>query len=489
MSKKKSPNKAKSNKDEVSKDEVSRDEVPGDNLKGEVPGDKVPKDEVPRDEVSKDDAIIDKKTVVDDVIHLPHEAENDSPTESLIEIPETTQKSVEPVDPVDEKDPATVEESAEIEPPDAKKTKRRIPLLGLFNLLLIIGIIVVAYYYWQMQQQQLEQSDAEKQVLLSKLQSQLDKKADLAQVQAQFTPLKSGIGSSESRINELQKHQKALQDSTKKLFDLFSRGDNDWQLAEVAYLMRVAQHKLALENDFEGAALTLQAASDKIAATADPGFLPVRVLISEEIADLKTRTRPDLVGMTLLLSQLGQQIKSLKPGYQPVSRINLVKTETTETAPAELKLEAAAIADRVKTFFSTLVTVKRNSAEPTTTEALIINIEEILDSNLKLTRWTVLERDDFQYRQLMQENIRLFKQYYDLDNAANNDFYNQLLQLQKSPIKPEKPAIDGSLQLLKKIITQRQNAPDPAKIDQSKIDQLKIDQTVIKAVSEAADNV
>jgi uroporphyrin-3 C-methyltransferase len=228
-------------------------------------------------------------------------------------------------------------------------------------------------------------------------------------------------------------------------------------LSEVAYLLRIAQHKLALENDFEGAALTLQAASNKIATTADPGLLPVRVLISEEIADLKTRARPDLVGMTLLLSQLSQQIGALKPGYQ--AGIKIISSLTTPTELAPVEPPDATIEEKVTLFFSSLVKIKRSTDEPTNTEALIINIEGIMESNLKLTRWTVLERDDFQYRQLMLENIRLFKQYYDLDDAANNDFYDQLLQLQKSVIKPIKPAIDGSLQLLNNIISQRENAP------------------------------
>ena len=96
---------------------------------------------------------------------------------------------------------------------------------------------------------------------------------------------------------------------------MFGRDKNDWQLAEVEYLMRVAQHKLILQNDFEGAAVTLQAASDLIGFTGDPGLLPVRVMISEEIADLKTRKRPDLVGMTLMLAQLGRQVRVLHPGF------------------------------------------------------------------------------------------------------------------------------------------------------------------------------
>ncbi len=107
-----------------------------------------------------------------------------------------------------------------------------------------------------------------------------------------------------------------------------------------------------------------------------------------------------------------------------------------------------------------------------------------MESNLKLTRWTVLERDDFQYRQLMLENIRLFEQYYDLDDAANNDFYAQLLQLQKSVIKPTRPAINGSLQLLNNIISQRQNAPEAAAPEAVSPDEVSPDE-----VKEAADNV
>jgi uroporphyrin-3 C-methyltransferase len=441
MSKKKSPNKANSpSADEAKVDVINVDIV---------------KDEAIVDGHVDESPIIESPVIQDTVIQTagsqtPAQPESGSQKE---ESPEKTVAS----------------QSDNTKQADTPKVKRGFPFLGLLNLLLIIGLIAAAFYYWQMQQK----SESDKQALLLELRTQIDKKADLAQVQAvqaEFSPLKSGIGSSESRIDALQQQQQALHDSTKKLFDLYGRSESDWQLAEVVYLLRIAQHKLALENDFEGAALTLQAASNKIATTADPGLLPVRVLISEEIADLKTRARPDLVGMTLLLSQLSQQIQSLKPGYQPVIKVASTAPASAESVPADATIE-----EKVTSFFTSLVTVKHNTADPTTTatEALIVNIEEIMESNLKLTRWTVLERDDFQYRQLMLENIRLFKQYYDLDAAANNDFYAQLLQLQKSVIKPTKPTISGSLQLLKNIISQRQNAPVPT----------------IESVNEAADNV
>jgi len=335
-------------------------------------------------------------------------------------------------------------------PQKVPKASRGFPYFGVFNLLLIIGIVAAAGYFWQAQQK----TELQKNKTIAALQAQIGQKADASQLQELLSPLESGIGNSVSQIGELQRQQQALQETTEKLYELYGRDESDWQLAEVEYLMRIAQHKLFLENDFEGAAITLQAASDKIAATGDPGLLSVRVQIGDEIAELKTRARPDLVGMTLLLSQLGKQLRSLKPGYQPS-----IETITEIVQPQADNLPDQTIDERVISFISSLVTVRQNEFEPTKTEALIVDVEEILETNLKLTRWTVLERDEFQYSQLMKENVEIFKQYYNLEIAANSDFYNQLLELKKAEVKPQKPDISGSLEMLKRIISRRQQAP------------------------------
>jgi uroporphyrin-3 C-methyltransferase len=332
----------------------------------------------------------------------------------------------------------------------APKARRGFPFFGAFNLLLIIGIVAAAGYYWQMQQK----TEQQKNQTIAVLQAQLASKIDASLLRQHLAPLESDIVNSASQINEMQLQQQALQESAEKLFELYGRDESDWQLAEVEYLMRIAQHKLILENDFEGAAITLQAASDKIAATADPGLLPVRVQISDEIAVLKTRARPDLVGMTLVLSQLSRQIKVLTPGYLP--RIDSSQ-DTNETEAADPVDQT--ITEQVVSFITSQVSVKKEDTLPTRTEALVVDIEQTIEDNLKLTRWTVLERDNFQFRQLMEENLRLFKQFYNLDDAANYDFYSQLLELQKATVKPEKPDISGSLELLKRIISTRENAP------------------------------
>ncbi len=331
------------------------------------------------------------------------------------------------------------------------KIARKFPWFGLFNFLLILCLTGAAAYYWQLQQK----TEAEKQSAFDALKEQISTKAESSQIQSNLRPLESGLAEITSRIDQLQKHQSDLQTSNEKLYELFGRDGSGWQLAEVEYLMRIAQHKLILENDFEGAAVTLQAASDRIATTGDMGLLPVRVKISDEIAELKTRRRADLVGMTLKLSQLGQQIRGLKPGFQP--QIDTAVNQATDT-PTEQNAEMD-VEQRVRTFLSSLVRINPDTdIAPTNTEALIINVSEKLEDNIKLTRWAVLERNAVQYKRLMSENIAVFKEFYNLDDAANHDFYSQLQALQKSEIKPEKPDINGSLDMLRKIISKRDAA-------------------------------
>ena len=182
--------------------------------------------------------------------------------------------------------------------------------------------------------------------------------------------------------------------------------------------MRVAQHKLILQDDFAGAAITLQAASDLIGQTGDPGLLPVRVMISEEIAELRTRKRADLVGMTLILAQMSREILTLKPGFAPRT------SNSEESASSEAVEEPVStnFLDQLSAYIDSLIEIRHETGPPTETEANIADIGQTLADNLKLARWAVLERDAHQYRQLIDQSLRLFREFYDLDNAANHDF-------------------------------------------------------------------
>jgi uroporphyrin-3 C-methyltransferase len=341
------------------------------------------------------------------------------------------------------------------QPPEEDKVKphKRAWISLVIIIVVILGAAAAGLYFGRLQliayQQQI-------QTQFSELRDQVQQRVTGSQLDNRLASTQQNLGKTQGRVSRLEQGQQNLLKSTEKLYDLYGRDGNSWKLSEVEYLMSIAQHKLVLEHDFEGAAKTLDAASTLIAELADPGLLPVRVEISEEIAQLKTRARPDLVGMTLLLSRLARQISELKPGYQSKQ---VIPEEATNKEPPSADPNLP-LDQKLKNFVTSLVTIKTSKPEIKKREqTAIIDVTQKLEDNLKLTRWAVLERNAFQFRQLMEQNVDLFEEYYDLDHAANADFYDALLGLQKSSLKPDLPDITGSLRLLREIIKKREGSP------------------------------
>lgn len=341
-------------------------------------------------------------------------------------------------------------------PDDKQKqapAKKRSWLIPVFILLIVAGLAGAGIHFGRLQLLAYHQQI---QFDFTDIRDQLQQRVTRPQMDSSLAPLQQSQGKIQGRLTKLEQGQQNLLKSTEKLYDLYGRDENGWKLSEIEYLMSIAQHKLVLEHDFEGAAKTLDAASTLIAELADPGLLPVRVKINDEIAQLKTRARPDLVGMTLLLSRLGRQISVLKPGYQS-KEVLKADAEVKEALKPDPNLP---LDQKIKNFVNSLVTIKGSKPEIKKREqTAIIDVKEKLEDNLKLTRWSVLERNAFQYGQLMQQNVELFKEYYDLENAVNADFYDALLGLQKSSLKPDLPDINGSLRLLREIIKKREDSP------------------------------
>lgn len=331
-------------------------------------------------------------------------------------------------------------------------------VLALFLFILSLGAVAgAAWYGWLEYQKHLQQTDEMMAELVADLQSQIQQRLTQTDLDDSLNSIRQMNARTDSQLAQLGQKQESLSESTEKLYELYGRDENGWRLAEVEYLMSIAQHKLVLEQDFEGAAKTLDAASIRIAELADPGLLPVRVRINDEIAALKTRKRPDLVGMTLLISRLGIQVRVLKPEY-------VSQTEQVDEAPATRldfeTLQKLPWDQRIQAVASSLVNIRHSEPESAQPEPVkIIDVKEKLEDNLKLLRWTVLEREAARYETLLEGTIALFNEHYDLKEAANVDFHESLLYLQKSSLKAELPDISGSLRLLREIQQRQQNTP------------------------------
>ena len=75
----------------------------------------------------------------------------------------------------------------------------------------------------------------------------------------------------------------------------------DWQLAEVEYLLRLANMRVRLERDADGAADLLSAADEILARIDDFAFHDVRGLLADEAASLRAFEGADVAGVYLRL--------------------------------------------------------------------------------------------------------------------------------------------------------------------------------------------
>ena len=85
----------------------------------------------------------------------------------------------------------------------------------------------------------------------------------------------------------------------------------DWQLAEVEYLLRLANHRVRLERDADGATDLLAAADEVLTALDDFAFHEVRALLAEEMASLRAFEGADVSGVFLRLEAAKDLIDQL----------------------------------------------------------------------------------------------------------------------------------------------------------------------------------
>ncbi len=342
---------------------------------------------------------------------------------------------------------------------EVKKPSSWITVWVIVSLLIaVLGMAGAAYVWWQLDQYK-QQASKQLEAAFSQWNTQLQGKLDANELTQQVTPLVEPL---QIHLEALEKSNKvaaqsrdALKESTEKLFELYGRDKNGWQLAEVEYLLRIAQHRLVIENDFQGAAKTLKAADDKISEIADPGLLPVRVAISDERVLLQTRKRPDLVGIVLSLSRISKQIPllDLSPNRQKNNPVVL-----------DTRLETAAInsdapwQDQIVQFVKSLYKVEPLKKSLDSPVINIIDAMNTLEETLKLAKWAVLERDQQQYQQLMQQSRDVFQRYFDENNNYHREINTELKRLSNLEIRPELPDISTSLELLKGIMSKKEHA-------------------------------
>ena len=262
----------------------------------------------------------------------------------------------------------------------------------------------------------------------------------LQQSQGTLDQLQGQAGEDQATINALQGSVRSLEQrlSTNEsgLLNVAASTQNssvELDIAEVDYLLRVANERLQLFSDPTAADLALQAADMQIEAMDDPMFLSVRQRIASARQALASVPRVDRVQLSASITDMQSQLAGL----------SFRGEEAAQEVP--LLADDAGWWENFKYTLSSLVTVKRRAPED---EAMLsLDDKDYLRQGLWLqlesARLALMRNDSSAYTGSLERVRGTVEQFFHTGSSAVQAMLLETTKLQQAEIAPAMPDISA----------------------------------------------
>lgn len=340
-------------------------------------------------------------------------------------------------------------------PPSEPQGSKKSAAGGIALVLVILLAIVVAvltWFGWQRLNALPDAQGLDKQVSESVTQQVGQVESKVASLSGKLDKNASQVSDLDKRLSgESQQTEQALNKVLEELSKTQQTDARDWHYAEAEYLLRLANQRLQLERDVNGADALLENADARIAEADNPALLPVRKAIQSELASLDSVPRVDRSGIYLALLAEQEQLARL-PLKQDVAEI-AAKVENDAPPTGGWQQQLARFGNELKN----LVTVRRHDEA---LEALITPEQEsYLRQNVRLVleqaQLALLKEEPKLYQAAIDKAITLVNGYYDTKTDGVQNAVAKLEDLKGKTIRPELPDISASLNTLRELIERR----------------------------------
>ncbi len=232
----------------------------------------------------------------------------------------------------------------------------------------------------------------------------------------------------------------------------------DWSLGEVHFLLQTAVQQFELKKDKESSLISFKLADNLLLERGDLDLLPVRKKISEDIAAVNQYAAVDV---TALSQKIDSMLTSLKPVIaktEPNSK-NLellpTKDETDGQDNNNNSDKKDTLVNRVKKTINDAVIIRK--LDKPLQEDLDIDAKERLYQLFSLRFETLkimlLQGDNENYQKQLERIKALVNNYY--TDEKKETYLEQIKELGKINLSPTLPKANASLQLLEKIMTDK----------------------------------
>ncbi len=325
---------------------------------------------------------------------------------------------------------------------DRRKIER-VSVHGLLAVLLAsIALMFAAFSWWQQSQvrSRLDAIRAEQHALSE----------SAARQRAELVELNESAQSSVVQIDELRDLSPLVTELAKSLEELRARtesSERSWVMAEVRYLLEIANRRLTLERDVNAALAALQAADARLQALRDPALNGVRRALAQEIQSLRASPQPDIAGIIARLASAEELaarlpvLGAIAENYQPDERAS---GSTPGFARAWQIIKSSLLG---------MVRIRRIGQDAVE----LVSLEEQgvrrhhLQLQLYSARLAALRGDAADYRASVNAARRWLEQMFDMLDPSVASLHKELLTLEPVAISPPLPDISRSLHLLDRV--------------------------------------
>lgn len=241
---------------------------------------------------------------------------------------------------------------------------------------------------------------------------------------------------------ELQGTREDLLEAVNQVTSQTPPSSREWRVAEVAYLLRIANHRVLMERDVEAALELLSAADSILMELDDFSFYEVRARLADELLALQGVQGNDVQGIYLRLEAVKGDLEQL-----PLRLPEYLAAREAATPPDS---EPATFWEALRAQLTSYLRVRRFSG---TIKPLLSNEEAAyLELNLRLmlerAQLATLRREQVVYESSLTTAADWLMEYIDTDAEAVMRVVNELKLLTGVKLDQELPDISGSLAAL-----------------------------------------
>jgi uroporphyrin-3 C-methyltransferase len=320
----------------------------------------------------------------------------------------------------------------------AAPAKPRGRVLGGLGLLLALAALCgVGYLYYLLVF--LGSSD-ELDARLGRLEASLPEiRRDLAAGRdAQAEEIESAVAAQQASLDETRR---ALLGALNEVTAAAAPAPREWKIAEVEYLLRIANHRVLMEGDVE-AALQLMGAADVILEELDDfAYFQVRAQLADEMLALKGVRGSDLQGVYLRLEAMKTSI-----GELPVRLPDYFRPASSADASAEAEGFWSALAAELSGYF------QLRRFDGATKPLMAPEENAYLELNLRLAmeraQLAVLRRNQLVFERSLSSAREWILEFLDPDDPGVQQVAEELDALSALKLERDLPDVSGSLTAL-----------------------------------------